>query len=34
MLDGVDGLRIWPSAYPAIPEEVFDIVGVATNAEG
>jgi hypothetical protein len=34
MLHGVDGLQIWPSAYPAIPEEVFEVVGVSTNAEG
>jgi hypothetical protein len=34
MLESVDGLTIWPSAHPAIPEEVFEAVGVATNAEG
>lgn len=34
MLDGLDGLTLWPSAYPAIPEIVFERVGVATNAEG
>jgi hypothetical protein len=34
MLDSVDGLTIWPSKYPEIPAEVFEGVGVATNAEG
>jgi hypothetical protein len=34
MLESVDGLTIWPKAYPTIPEEVFQAVGMATNAEG
>lgn len=33
-VDSVDGLTIWPSKYPEIPAEVFEGVGVATNAEG
>lgn len=29
-----EGLDVWPAKYPAIPNEVFDAVGMATNAEG
>jgi hypothetical protein len=31
MLQSIDGLEIWPSAYPEIPREVFELVGVATE---
>jgi hypothetical protein len=34
MLQSVDGLEIWPSAYPAIPREVFEVVGKATERLG
>lgn len=30
----LDGLETWPAAYPAIPADVFEVVGLATNADG
>jgi hypothetical protein len=34
LLEQTDGLELWPQKYPAIPDHIFEGVGVATNAEG